>query len=66
MGHRGAAALALLRAAAQARHLGRRACLVDEDQPGRIEVELTIEPVLSASLDVRTFLLGRMCGLFYK
>jgi hypothetical protein len=42
------ASLAALGSAAQARHLGRRARLVDEDQAVRIEVGLCLEPCLAA------------------
>ena len=45
-------------------HLGIRSGLIDEDQPFRIEVERTVEPVLAPGLDVRTLLLGRVPGPF--
>ena len=44
MGHGGAASLAPLRTTIEARHLGVRGDLVDEDDPRRIEVELSFEP----------------------
>ena len=50
--------------AARARHLGRGAGLVDEDQPGGVEVELAVEPRLARLLDVGPVLLGRVGRLF--
>ena len=44
--------------AAEPRHLGRRAGLVDEDEFRRVEVELPLGPGLAPLQDVRTVLLG--------
>ena len=44
MGHGGAASLASGRTPVKAGHLGVRGGLVDEDDPGRIEVELSFKP----------------------
>jgi hypothetical protein len=38
--------------------------LIYEDEPGRIEIELAIEPSAAALQDVWTVLLQCMCGLF--
>ena len=62
--HGGPAALPSRRPAAQARHLGGGAGLVDEDQALRVEVELAVEPGLARRLDIAALLLGRMRGLF--
>jgi hypothetical protein len=61
---RGAASLPAHGTAAQARHLGRRPGLVDEDEACRIEVGLPLEPSLAARRDVRTFLFGGVRGFF--
>jgi len=47
MGHGGAASLAPGRTTVKARHLGVRGGLVDEDDPRRIEVELSFKPRLT-------------------
>ena len=47
MGHGGAASLASGRTTVKARHLGVGGGLVDEDDPRRIEVELSFEPRLA-------------------
>ena len=57
--------LASRRAPAQAGHVGRRPCFVDEDKPCRVEVELALEPVLPPLQDIRPTLLGGMSGLFF-
>jgi hypothetical protein len=44
MGHGGAASLGPGRTTIKARHLGVGGGLVDEDDPGRIEIELPLEP----------------------
>lgn len=62
--HASPAALAAGRTAAQARHLGRQAGLVDEHQFGRIEIGLAVEPCASALQDVGAVLLQCVCGLF--
>lgn len=41
-------------------HVGRRPCLVDEDQAFRGEVKLTVEPFLPLRQDVGAVLLDRM------
>jgi hypothetical protein len=64
MRHAGPATLAKWGAAPQPRHLGRQSGLINEDEPGRIEIELTIEPSAAALQDVWTVLLQCMCGLF--
>ncbi len=50
----------------QPRHLRRQARLVDEDQPGRIEVELAVKPSLALSRDFRPLLLQCVCGFFVR
>ena len=45
-------------------HLGREAGLVDEPQPGRVEIELPLEPRLTRGADVGPVLLGRVRGFF--
>ena len=59
-----AQALASGRPAVGAGHVGRGPRLVDEHQPGRIEVELALEPSLPFAQDVCSLLLGRVRGLF--
>lgn len=46
-------------------HVGRGPCLVDEDQPVWIEIELTFEPRFAPDQDVGTVLLGGVRGLLY-
>ena len=48
------------RSAAQPRHLGGGAGLVDEDQALRIEVQLAVEPCTTPRKDVGTLLLRCM------
>ncbi len=62
--HRGTAALATLRAAPQAGHLGRGPGLIDEHQPAGIEIGLDFEPGQPARRDVRPILLGGVRGFF--
>jgi len=64
VGHAGLEALASGGATMAAGHLGRCPRLIDEHQPGRIEIELTIKPGLSPDQDVRTALLVRVRRLF--
>lgn len=64
VGNGRSAAFSLGRPAAQARHLGGRRGLVDEDQPLRIEIELLLEPHLAGRLHVAALLLGGMRRLF--
>lgn len=58
------AALSLRRASAQARHLRRRAGLVDEHEPVRIEIELGLEPDLALTPHVGTLLLAGVRRFF--
>lgn len=53
-------------ASMRAGHVGRRPGLVEEDQAFRIEVELTVEPVLPLGQDVGAVLLDRVAGLFFR
>ena len=62
--HTGPAALTAQRTATQARHLGRQAGFVDEDQLRGMEIGLCVEPGAAASQDVGAILLQCMCGLF--
>ncbi len=50
----------------QPRHLRRQARLVDEDRPGRIEVELAVKPGLALSQDLRPLLLQCVRGFFVR
>ena len=50
----------------RAGHVRRRPGLVDEDQPFRLEVRLTLEPVASLLQDVGPALLDRVPGLFLR
>jgi hypothetical protein len=61
---RGAAALAPRAASAQARHPGARSGLVDEDEPGRVEVGLELGPGLAARGYVGARLLAGVRSLF--
>ena len=60
----GSEALALRRPAAQPGHVGGGPRLVDEHEPGRIEIELAVEPLFPSAQNVRAVLLGRVGGLF--
>ena len=60
----GAAALAARAAPAQAGHLGGGACLVEEDELGRVELGLEFEPGLAACGYIRTRLLAGVRALF--
>ena len=66
VGNGGPAALAALGPAAQARHLGRGAGLIDEDELLGIELRLGLEPGLAAGGNVRPLLLGGVGGFFLK
>jgi hypothetical protein len=48
----------------QAGHLGRGTCLVDEHQPFRVEIKLTVKPSLARSSDVRPVALAGVRGFF--
>ena len=50
----------------EARHVGRRPSLVDEDETLRVESGLAIEPVLAPLQNVRPVLLGRVRRLFLR
>jgi hypothetical protein len=63
---RGTQALALGRATAYSRHIGRHPGLIYEDEPFRVEIELPFEPVFAPLGDVGAGLLARVCGLFLK
>lgn len=52
------------RPATQSRHLRAGAGLVDEDQTGRVEIGLAVEPGFAPLADVGAVLLGRVRGLF--
>jgi hypothetical protein len=60
----GAQTLAARRPAAQPRHLRAGAGLVDEDQPGRVEIGLAVEPGFTPLGDVGAVLLGRVRSFF--
>lgn len=60
----GAAAFASRRLPAKARHLGRHAGLIDEDELRRIKTGLTAEPFQARKPDVVAILFAGVCGLF--
>ena len=64
MGNPCAQALATSTAPAQTGHLGREAGLINEHQPGRVEIELILKPRLTRGADVGPVLLGRVRGFF--
>ena len=64
MRHRGAATLSARSAAASSRHLGGRACFVDEDQPLGLEIGLCLDPGLPAAEHVSPLLLAGVRGFF--
>ena len=66
MRHGGAASLAPGRTAVKARHLGVRGGLVDEDDPRRIEVELSFKPRLARRVHRAAALFGGMRRLFLR
>ena len=47
-------------------HLGGGTRLIDEDQPLRVEIELTVEPDPATAENVGTILLRGMPGLFFS
>lgn len=49
-----------------ANHVGLCPCLIDEHQPGRIQIKLAIEPVLPLLQDVGTVLLDGVERLFFR
>ena len=66
VGHGSAASLAPRRATIKARHFGVRGGLVDEDDPGRIELELPFEPLLTRRVHRAAALLGGERRLFLR
>src|SRR5713226_6224739 len=60
----GAAALSFGRPATKARHLRRKAALIDEDQAFGVKIVLAAEPTLARGLHIRARLLAGMGGLF--
>ena len=66
MGHGGAASLAPGRTTVKARHLGVRGGLVDEDDPRRIEVELSFKPRLARRVHRAAALFGGVRRLFLR
>ena len=60
----GSAPLAALGPAPQARHLGGSAGFINEDELGRIQIGLPLEPSLARRLHVRALLFARMRRLF--
>jgi hypothetical protein len=50
----------------QRRHVGFGPCLIDEDQPGRIDVAAVLAPLRAAAGDVGAVLLGCDQRLFLK
>jgi hypothetical protein len=61
---RSTASLSSFGAAMEPGHLGRRPCLVDEDQMFRIEVRLPVEPGFAPRGDVGPLLLGGVRRFF--
>ena len=49
-----------------ARHVGGGPGLVDEDEPLRVEIGLGVEPGAPLAQNVRTVLLDRVAGLFFR
>jgi hypothetical protein len=49
-----------------ARHIGRGPCFIDEDEAGRIKIELLIKPTLALLQNVRAALLYRVACLFLR
>ena len=66
MGRGGAASLAPWRTTVEAGHLGVRGGLVDEDDPRRIEVELSFKPRLARRVHCAAALFGRVRRLFLR
>ena len=66
MRHADPQALAAERSAVAPGHVGGGPCLVDEDQPLRVEIELILEPLLTSLQDVGAILFGRVRGLFLR
>jgi hypothetical protein len=66
MGYADAEPLAAPAAPMASGHVGRSPRLVDEDQPRRVEVELTLEPLLATRQHVGAVLLGRVRSLFLR
>jgi hypothetical protein len=66
MGHTHAQPLAARRPPVPARHVGGGPSLVDKDEALRVEIELSLEPVLAPLHDVRSILLAGVRGLFLR
>jgi hypothetical protein len=64
--HAHAQPLAARRPPIPARHVGRGPGLIDEDEAFRVEIELSLEPVLAPLHDVRSILLAGVRGLFLR
>ena len=64
MGYRSPATLAPWRPAITPRHLGRGTRLVDEYQPLRLQIRLSLEPGPAATQDVSPLLLAGVRGFF--
>src|SRR5277367_2119114 len=62
----GTASLAPRRATVKARHFGVRGGLVDEDEPGRIELELPFEPRFARPVHRAAALFGGVRRLFLR
>jgi hypothetical protein len=60
----GAATLAFGPPASKARHLRRKAALIDEDQAFGVKIVLAVEPILARDLHISALLLAGMGGLF--
>ena len=58
------AALAARTAAAQPRHLCVYTCLINEDEPFWLQLQLVLEPGFATSQDIGALLLGSMRRLF--
>jgi hypothetical protein len=64
MGNAHPQALPSRAAPVQASHLGGRAGLVDEHQPFRVEIQLTVKPGLACGSDVGPVALAGVGGFF--
>ena len=59
-------ALSFPRASVRARHVRRSPGFVDEDELGRIKVQLIIEPALALLQEIGAVLLYRVASLFLR
>ena len=64
MRHRRPAAMPAQSPAAASRHLGGSPCLIDEDEPFRVEIGLGLEPGAPASQHVSSLLLAGVRRFF--